>query len=126
MSWRISLGQNVGHFRTCKPRRQTPATIEIVFAHLCTRDRRRLAIRWYQRTFLIFSFGRQVDKFAEWNHSNAQLCGIFFDELLCLVWSIKTFAIGAHSRTGMIAPDDEMVCTVVAPDQSVPQSFAWS
>lgn len=69
---------------------------------------------------------RQVDHIPEGHNSNADLLRVLADEFLGGVRRIERPTFRVNPGAGMVAPDDQVVSAIVAPDDRMPQRIARS
>jgi hypothetical protein len=65
----------------------------------------------------------KVGHHLEGDDFNTKLRLVFLNSVLRIIWAVKFLAFAILSWTGMITANDEMSCTEILADNSVPDSF---
>jgi hypothetical protein len=62
----------------------------------------------------------KVRQLLERDHPNAQLSAVLLAQRLGVIRTIKWLALGVYAGVGVFAPDNQVVSTIISPDQGMP------
>jgi hypothetical protein len=68
----------------------------------------------------------QVCHHLKWNNFDAKLVLVLLYGVLCIIWTVKFLSFTVLARSCVVTTHDEMSCSIVLADDSMPDSFAGS
>ncbi len=126
MTWRICPHQYACDFGTCIPAWQHFPFAQIIFTDFRSRNCQRFFTCRNFIDLFITIFIRQVYKFPECNAFNSDFVLMLCSQFLSGIRMIEGLALRILSGTGVIAADDEVICSVIPPNDHVPERFTWA